>query len=125
MYQSTYTSSKKRPSHYRGIIIIVLFIGLLSISFLCLAVLKQKENTSLIGTWISEETGIVLTFTKEGIVTFKDDLSQGIYRIISPNTIEYTVDNMSFETLYTIEEGKLYWGINEENMEIFSSSLLK
>lgn len=125
MYQSTYTSNKKRQSRYKGIILLILVIGFLSISFLCLAVLKQKETTNLVGTWTSEETGVVLTFTKEGKVIFKDNLSQGIYRIISPNTIEYTVDNMSFEMLYTIEEGKLHWGINKENMETFSSSLLK
>lgn len=125
MYQSKYISNKKRKSRCRGIIIILLVIALLSISFLCLAVLKQKETTSLVGTWTSEETGVVLTFTKEGKVTFKDNLSQGIYRIISPNTIEYTIDNMSFEMFYTIEEGKLYWGIDEENKETFSSGLLR
>lgn len=89
-------------------------------SFLSLAFLKQKEANSIVGTWISEETGIVLTFTKEGKVTFKDGLSEAIYRIISPNTIEYTVDNMSFQMIYTIQDGKLYWGVDEEHMETFS-----
>lgn len=119
MCQSNYLSKKKRQPRYKGTIVILLLISLLAISFLCLAFLKQKEAVNLVGTWTSEETGIVLTFTKEGNVVFKNSLSQGIYRIISPNTIEYTVEDMSFQMIYAIEDGKLHWGVDEEHLETF------
>lgn len=120
MYQPKYVLKKKRKSHYRGIIAILMIIGLLAISFFCLAFLRQKEAITLVHTWQSEETGEVLTFTKDGKVTFKNNLPEGVYRIISPNTIEYTVGNMSFQMIYTIEDDKLYWGIDQEHLEIFS-----
>ncbi len=121
MYQPKYISKKKRQPRYKGAIAILIITGLLTISFLCLAFLKQKEAISLVGTWASEETGVVLTFTKDGKVTFKNDLPEGIYRIISPNIIEYTIENMSFQMIYTIEDGKLHWGVDEEHLETFSA----
>ena len=120
MYQPKYVLKKKRKPHYRGTIAVLMIIGLLVISFFCLAFLKQKEAITLVHTWQSEETGEVLTFTKDGKVTFKNNLPEGVYRIISPNTIEYTVGNMSFQMIYTIEDDKLYWGIDQEHLEIFS-----
>ena len=120
MYQPKYVLKKKRKPHYRGTITVLMIIGLLVISFFCLAFLKQKEAITLVHTWQSKETGEVLTFTKDGKVTFKNNLPEGVYRIISPNTIEYTVGNMSFQMIYTIQDNKLHWGIDQEHLEIFS-----
>ena len=121
MYRSKYTFRKKKRFHYKKIFICLLFISILVISFLSLNFFKQKETITLVHTWQSDETGQILTFTKDGSVTFKNNLPTGTYRIISPNTLEYTIDGMSFEMIYTIEENKLYWGIDEAHLETFSA----
>lgn len=120
MYSSKHIPKKKRQSRYKSLMAILLVVVILIISFLSLAFLKQKEAIGLVGTWVSEQTGVVLTFTQEGKVLFKDHQSEAIYRIISPNTIEYTVDNMSFQMIYSIEDDKLHWGVDEQHLETFS-----
>ena len=77
------------------------------------------QNLILQNTWRSEETGQVLTFTDDNLVEFDGNLPDGIYHILSPNTMEYTIDNKTFKMIYQIEENKLYWGIDESNMECF------
>ena len=120
MYQPKYTLHKKRKPRYKGIVVLLVVLGVLSLSFLSLAFLKQEESITLVHTWQSEETSQILTFTEDGKVLFKNNLPEGTYRIISPNTLEYTVEGMSFQMIYAIEENKLHWGIDKENLEIFS-----
>lgn len=77
------------------------------------------QNVSLQSTWRSEETGQVLTFTKDERVEFRGNLPNGIYHILSPKTMEYTVDGKTFQMIYHIEDYKLYWGTDEEHLECF------
>ena len=121
MYRPKYTLHMKRRFRYKNIFICLFIIGILVVSFLSLNFFKQKETITLVHTWQSDETGQILTFTKDGNVTFKNNLPSGTYRIISPNTLEYTINGMSFEMIYTIEENKLNWGIDEAHLETFSA----
>ena len=102
--------------------IILAICGLTAIFILCFLVLKFMytiQNTTLQSTWRSEETGQVLTFTNDNLVQFEGDLSSGIYHILSPGTMEYTIDGKTFQMLYRIEKNKLYWGIDEAHLESF------
>ena len=102
-------------------LILAIFILLLVviICFLVLKFMHDIQNLTLQNTWRSEETGQVLTFTHDNLVEFDGNLPDGIYHILSPNTMEYTIDNKTFKMIYQIEKNKLYWGIDESNMECF------
>lgn len=96
--------------------------GLFLVIMTCFFILKfmhNLENTPLQSTWRSEETGQILTFKENQQVTFKGYSSNGIYHILSPNTIEYTIDNKTFNMIYHVEKNKLYWGMDEEHLECF------
>lgn len=77
------------------------------------------QNTTLQSTWRSEETGQVLTFNENNQVKLEGHLPDGIYHILSPNTMEYTTDGKTFRMVYHIEDNKLYWGIDENHLECF------
>lgn len=81
--------------------------------------MHNQQNIVLQSTWRSEETGQVLTFNENNHVEFEGDLPDGIYHILSPNTMEYTIDDKTFKMFYHIEENKLYWGIDETHLESF------
>ena len=95
---------------------IVLFIVL---SFLTFFIIKVYELPTLQGKWYSEETGEQVIFLEDGTVKIGNSKTQGIYHITSPNSMEYTIDNYTFHMNYRIENRKLYWGTDEENMECF------
>lgn len=99
--------------------VIIVFCLILVISFLLLKIVYDYQNITLESTWQSEETGQVLTFTSTGKVVLQGKLPNGIYHIISPNKMEYTVDGKTFLTIYRIEDKKLYWGIDENKLECF------
>ena len=69
--------------------------------------------------WQSEETGQVLSFSPDGTVLFSGNLPSGIYHIISPNMMEYTINEQTFQMIYQIKDQKLYWGLNETSLETF------
>lgn len=96
-----------------GLLFIVLAFGALFFVY-------KNEEPVLTHSWQSDETGVVLTFTEEGTVTFKDNLPSGVYHIVSPNSMEYTVDQKTFLMCYRIENKKLYWGMDESSLESFS-----
>ena len=102
--------------------IILAVCGLTTIFILCFLVLKFMytiQNTTLQSTWRSEETGQVLTFTEHNSVEFEGNLPSGIYHILSPSTMEYTIDGKTFQMLYRIEKNKLYWGLDKDHLECF------
>lgn len=96
-----------------------LIISILILSFFSLAFVKSYETPTLLGRWISEETGTILEFTSKGTVIIKDSTMKGIYHIISPDTMEYTINDFSFIMSYAIEGRNLYWGIDENHLESF------
>lgn len=110
--------TKKRKSK----IVILISSGLLfiALAFGALFFMYKNEEPVLTHSWQSDETGVVLTFTEEGTVIFKDNLPSGIYHIVSPNSMEYTVDQKTFLMCYRIENKKLYWGMDESSLESFS-----
>lgn len=89
------------------------------LSFLILKVIYSHQNLSLESTWQSEETGQVLTFLSNGNVELNGNLPIGIYHIISPNKMEYTIEGHTFITIYEIKNKKLYWGIDEASLEAY------
>lgn len=102
----------------------ILCLGII-LCFCALGFIYSLQDASLQNTWKSDETGKVLTFTEDEYVEFKDISSKkGIYHILSPNTMEYTIDGKTFKMNYYIEESKLYWGIDQEHMECFSRKWL-
>lgn len=111
-------NSKK--TNVRYLILILLMLLFLIVAFGILYWTNKNEAPSLTHKWQSDETGVILTFTNEGTVTFENNLPNGSYHIMSPNTMEYTIDNKTFLMFYRVEKDKLYWGINEEALESFS-----
>ena len=102
-----------------GILCLVIILGFCALGFI-----YSLQDASLQNTWRSDETGQVLTFTEDDYVYLQGISSRGIYHILSPNTMEYTIDGKTFKMRYYIEENKLYWGIDQEHMECFSRKWL-
>ena len=77
------------------------------------------NNPSLLGEWVSEETGKTIKFTEKGIVNV-DDLKTGQYIIESPGLIIYEVEGHTFEMTYDIKQRTLLLGLvgQEEKFEI-------
>lgn len=105
-----------------------IFLGLSLILIVCFSVLKVMyalEHIPLQGTWESQETGQILTFTDQGSVEFEGNLPNGIYHILSPNTMEYTIDKKTFIMNYRIDGQVLYWGTDENKLECFDKVWLR
>lgn len=113
-------SHRSNHSKLKRILLIMSIILFLFIAFGILYWAYKNQAPSLTHKWQSDETGVILTFTEEGTVTFENGLPNGTYHIMSPNTMEYTIDNKTFLMFYRIDEKKLYWGVNEEALESFS-----
>lgn len=97
-------------------------IGLCLILAICFILLKMmyiRQNVTLQNTWQSKETGQILTFNSNGSIDIKGKSLGGIYHIISPNTMEYTVDGKTFQMIYHIVDRTLYWGLNDRALESF------
>lgn len=117
----TSTTSSRVKKLIGALIILSLVIIL---CFCALGFIYSLQDASLQNTWQSEETGRILTFTEDEYVEFKENSSKGIYHILSPNTMEYTINGKTFKMNYYIEENKLYWGIDQQHMECFSRKWL-
>lgn len=120
MYKSGFNVKHRRQNANRKIALVI--IGLCGIIIVCFAILKlayRRQDITLQNTWQSKETGQILTFTSDGNVNLKGDLPNGIYHIISPNTMEYTVDGKTFQMIYRIVDRTLYWGLDEMSLESF------
>ena len=108
---------KKKQSKY---IIVSTIISLFLISSIFLInIFSNIDRDSLIGKWKSELTNQVVYFTSDGEVKLDSTDITGTYHIISPNTMEYTISDMSFEMMYKIDDNKLYWGVDESKFEVF------
>jgi len=79
----------------------------------------KRQNIALQNTWLSKETGQILSFNTDGSVDIKGKSLSGMYHIISPNTMEYTVDGKTFQMIYHIVDTTLYWGLNDLSLECF------
>jgi len=117
IYLQSHNSKKSNARRFILVFCVVLFM---IIAFGILYWTYKNQAPSLTHKWQSDETGVILTFTNEGTVTFENDLPNGSYHIMSPNTMEYTIDNKTFLMFYRIEKDKLYWGVNEDALESFS-----
>lgn len=110
---------KKQKRTSNIIILIVSMCLLVAVAFGVLYWVNKNDELTLTHKWKSEETGIVLTFTNEGKVVFNSDLPSGTYHIISPTTMEYTIEGKTFLMTYQIKDKKLYWGMDENTLESF------
>lgn len=114
-------SLSSRASHQKmmmTLLILSLFLFLLA-AFILLKWVQQINAPILTRTWQSEDTGVVLTFTENGSVDFKEDLPSGTYHIVSPNTMEYTIEGKTFVMIYELKDKKLYWGMDKDKLEVF------
>lgn len=117
--QSTfYNKYSKRNRRKKILIVILLFLSVI-FSFFVLKNISNYQNMTLQSIWQSEETGQVLSFSPDGTVLFSGNLPSGIYHIISPNMMEYTINEQTFQMIYQIKDQKLYWGLNETSLETF------
>ncbi|HHX59915.1 MAG TPA: hypothetical protein GX707_04125 [Epulopiscium sp.] len=74
---------------------------------------KTYNNPSMIGQWLSQQTGKVVEFTDVGIVNV-DQIKAGEYSIKSENLLVYTIEGHTFEMNYKIEKRNLTWGLAGE-----------
>lgn len=115
---NTVTFNNQNTKKKKALMIIILCL-ILIVSFFSLKLVYHRQNITLQSTWKSEKTGQILKFTSNNHVDFKGNLPYGIYHIISPNKMEYTVNEKTFLTFYKIEDSKLYWGLDENELECF------
>ena len=97
--------------------IFLIIVSVLVISFFVLSFVHHYEEPKLIGRWVSTETGVTVKFTKGEKVTISTSPLTGTYHIISPNTMEYTIDDLTFTMYYHIEDRSVYWGLTEAEAE--------
>lgn len=120
MYKSGFNMKYRGQKANRKIALVI--IALCTIIIVCFSILKlayRRQDITLQGIWQSKETGQIVTFTSDGNVNLEGDLPNGIYHIISPNTMEYTVDGKTFQMIYRIVDRTLYWGLDEMSLESF------
>ena len=110
---------KKKKTTKKKVFMCIGLCLILAICFILLKMMYIRQNVILQNTWQSKETGQILTFNTNGSVDIKGTSSGGIYHIISPNTMEYTVDGKTFQMIYQIVERTLYWGLNDKSLESF------
>lgn len=120
MYKSSFRPIRRKQNQNKKKVFISIGVCLiLAICFILLKVMYTRQNVTLQNTWQSKETGQILSFNANGSVDIKGKSSDGIYHIISPNTMEYTVDGKTFEMIYHIVDRTLYWGLNDASLESF------
>lgn len=120
MYKSSFGPIRKKKKSSKKYI--KMGIGLCIILVVCFILLKImyiNQNVTLQNTWQSKETGQIIRFDDKGYVSIKGKSSSGIYHIISPNTMEYTIDGKTFEMKYHIVDRTLYWGLSDRSLESF------
>ena len=71
------------------------------------------NNNSLVGHWVSEETGKTVTFTEDGRVEV-DKIKTGDYIISSVGSMVYIIEDHTFDMSYQVDGRNLIWGIDEE-----------
>ncbi|PHV70662.1 hypothetical protein CS063_09015 [Sporanaerobium hydrogeniformans] len=116
-----YLSPKPSRKGYQNNIIWGIFI--ISIIFIGYWMLSASENYStptLVGKWKSQETGHTITFTEEGEVLKEGKTLLGTYHILSPNQLEYQIDDKTFVMIYQIEGRELSWGETTSSLEVFT-----
>lgn len=120
MYRSSFGPiRKKKKTNKKKVFMCIGLCLILAICFIVLKMMYIRQNVTLQNTWQSKETGQILTFNSNGSVDIKGKSEGGIYHIISPNTMEYTVDGKTFQMIYQIVDRTLYWGLNDRSLESF------
>ncbi|WP_054742977.1 hypothetical protein [Cellulosilyticum ruminicola] len=111
--------TKKNHIWFKAILMLAFIAGVLVASFFILNFTAAYEQPTLVGTWVSTETDASVKFTEDEHVKLSTSTLIGTYHIISPNTMEYTIDGLTFIMSYHIEGRYLYWGMDEETLECF------
>ena len=120
MYRSNLGPIRKKKKSNKKYIKMGIGLGIiLIICFISLKIMSISQNVTLQNTWQSKETGQIVRFDDKGKVMIKGKSSSGIYHIISPNTMEYTIDGKTFEMKYHIVDQTLYWGLSDRSLESF------
>lgn len=112
-------AKNKRYKKIKNTVIIILVVILLGFSIrFGIKFYEIYNNPTLIGEWISEETGKTIEFVDNGQVLV-DYMEVGSYIITTPNKMEYTTQGQTFNMHYKLEQRSLIWGIDEEEYERF------
>lgn len=119
MHKSSFGPIRKKKNTNKKVFMGIGLCLILAICFILLKMMYIRQNVTLQNTWQSKETGQILSFNANGSVDIKGKSSDGIYHIISPNTMEYTVDGKTFQMIYHIVDRTLYWGLNDRSLESF------
>lgn len=107
-------TSRRRKKSKRPMMIIMALMIIISLIIGAVMTFKAHyNNPSLIGKWISEETGKVVEFTEDGVLIV-DELKTGKYILESPQVMIYEVEGYTFEMEYHINQRSLVWGLPEE-----------
>lgn len=107
----------KRKIHY-GRVVICLVISVVVGSGILYGV-QQYNNPTIFGKWQSEETNYSVDFNENGTVVLEKSEYNPTFAIISPNKMNYTIDEKVFEMYYHIDGRTLYWGQTEDTLETF------
>lgn len=109
--------NKKAKSISRILIGTVCLLGLGSGA---LYTLEAYNNPSLVGKWVSDETGELVVFNEDGTVSVAGEIDSPTYQKLTPNKMLYHIEGKQFEMYYNLEGRTLVWGMNEENTESFT-----
>ena len=119
MYKSSSRIIRKKQNTNKKKLFLIGLCLILVLSFILLKLMYRHQNVTLQNTWQSKETGQIISFNMDGTVDIKGKSLSGIYHIISPNTMEYTVGGRTFQMIYRIVDASLYWGLNDTSLERF------
>jgi hypothetical protein len=98
----------------------VLLIFIMLISTAVIHQIGAYQSPDLIGTWISKESGLSVTFQEDGQVLVEGKSYTPKYILTKPNQMFYTIEDKTFVMEYALEGRELYWFIEGENEEVFS-----
>ena len=119
MYPKKYNLYKKKRNYTKLVISVIIIILFLLLAFFIIDNFNNSIRKSIVGKWQSETTKEIVTFTDDQKVKLSSNSLTGTYHIISPNVMEYTISDMSFEMIYRLDNNKLYWGTDKFNLEVF------
>lgn len=111
--------TRKKARRYNTFRILAATIFLVFIAVGSLYGVEKFNNPSLEGTWQSIDTGEMITFSKDGEVKVKDSTYIPKYEVVSPNKMQYTIEDKDFTMQYFIEGRILKWGIEGQELEEF------
>lgn len=111
---------RKKARKYNAFRIVAAVVFVTFIAVGALYGTEHYNNPALYGKWQSIETGDVVEFRKNGTVVVDETKDNPEYEILSPNRMQYTVNDKDFVMQYNLEGRVLKWGIEGQELEEFT-----